>query len=136
MRVLRKILGVLFFVLPILAGAPASPAQTGNSSNVQGTITDPSGAVVANAEVTMHNPVSGFERSATTDASGNFSFSVPPGQYTITVNKGGYQSGSTEVVLTAGQSTAVSVGLTESSLSNLQVIGRTASTVAGNVRFG
>ena len=91
MRVLRKILGVLFFVLPILAGAPASPAQTGNSSNVQGTITDPSGAVVANAEVTMHNPVSGFERSATTDASGNFSFpNVPFNPYHVSVNATGF----------------------------------------------
>src|ERR1700727_3777148 len=91
MRFLRKILGVLIFVLPILAGAPGGSAQTGNSSNVQGTVTDPSGAVVANAEVTMHNPVSGFERSATTDASGNFSFpNVPFNPYHFSVNASGF----------------------------------------------
>src|ERR1700723_3141644 len=91
MRFLRKILGVLIFVLPILTAAPSSSAQTGNSSNVQGTVTDPSGAVVANAAVTMHNPVSGFERAATTDAAGNFSFpNVPFNPYHLTVTASGF----------------------------------------------
>jgi Carboxypeptidase regulatory-like domain/TonB-dependent Receptor Plug Domain len=91
MRFLRKILGVLVFVLPILTAAPSGWAQTGNSSNVQGTVTDPSGAVVANAAVTMHNPVSGFERAATTDAAGNFSFpNVPFNPYHLTVTASGF----------------------------------------------
>ena len=91
MRFLRKILGVLIFVLPILTAAPSGSAQTGNSSNVQGTVTDPSGAVVANAAVTMHNPVSGFERAATTDAAGNFSFpNVPFNPYHLTVTASGF----------------------------------------------
>ena len=91
MRVVRSILWLLVLVLPILADAPASPAQTGNSSNVHGTVTDPSGAVVSNAEVTMHNPVSGFERSTTTDASGDFSFpNVPFNPYHVSVNATGF----------------------------------------------
>ena len=90
MRTLHRF-GVLFLCLWILAGAPAGSAQTGNSSNVQGTVTDPSGAVVANAEVRMHNPVSGFERSATTDASGNFTFpNVPFNPYHLSVNATGF----------------------------------------------
>jgi hypothetical protein len=92
-KFLSKFVVSLFFVLPVLAGAPASPAQSGNSSNVTGTVTDPSGAVVANAAVTMHNPVSGFERSATTDASGNFSFpNVPFNPYHLTVSASGFAS--------------------------------------------
>jgi hypothetical protein len=91
MRFLRNFLGVLFFVLPILIGPPGSSAQTGNTSNLQGTITDPSGAVVANAVVTLHNPVSGLERSATTDAAGNFSFpNVPFNPYHLTVSATGF----------------------------------------------
>ncbi len=58
---------------------------------MQGTVTDPSGAVVANAAVTMHNPVSGFERAATTDAAGNFSFpNVPFNPYHLTVTASGF----------------------------------------------
>jgi Carboxypeptidase regulatory-like domain len=91
MRLLGKILGVLVFVLSILAAAPSGSAQTGNSSNVRGTVTDPSGAVVANAAVTMHNPVSGFERAATTDAAGSFGFpNVPFNPYHLTVTASGF----------------------------------------------
>src|SRR5262249_28649303 len=44
----------------------------GNSTSVIGTVTDPSGAVVPNATVEIRNPVSAFERTVTTDASGRF----------------------------------------------------------------
>jgi len=70
--------------------------------------------------------------SATTDASGNFTVSVPPGVYTVTVNKGGYQSGSTQVTAAVGATETVNVELTESSLSNLQVIGRTSASSGQN----
>ena len=91
MRSLYRILGVLFFVLPLLALSPGISAQTGNSSTVQGTVTDPSGGVVSNAVVTMHNPVSGFERSATTDASGAFNFSnVPFNPYHLSISAAGF----------------------------------------------
>jgi hypothetical protein len=93
MRLISRLFASLCFVLVVLAGGPASSAQTGNSSNVLGTVTDPSGAVVANAIVTMHNPVSGFERSSTTDASGNFSFpNVPFNPYHLTVSATGFAS--------------------------------------------
>src|SRR5580692_5348029 len=91
MRFIRAFLGALFFVFGALAAVPASIAQTGNSANVTGTVTDPSGAVVAGANVTIHNPVTGFERSFTTDASGNFSFAnVPFNPYHLSVSATGF----------------------------------------------
>src|ERR1700733_3660150 len=91
MRFIRAFLGALFFVLGAFAAVPASIAQTGNSANVTGTWTDPSGAVVAGANVTIHNPVTGFERSFTTDASGNFSFAnVPFNPYHLSVSATGF----------------------------------------------
>src|SRR3984885_3672168 len=91
MRFIRAFLGALFFVLGAFAAVPASIAQTGNSANVTGTVTDPSGAVVAGANVTIHNPVTGFERSFTTDASGNFSFAnVPFNPYHLSVSATGF----------------------------------------------
>ena len=58
-----------------------------------GTVTDPSGAVVPNATVTIHNPVSGLDRSTTTDPSGNFSFpNVPFNPYHLTVTAQGFSS--------------------------------------------
>ncbi|HYK49446.1 MAG TPA: carboxypeptidase-like regulatory domain-containing protein, partial [Terriglobales bacterium] len=44
----------------------------GNSTSITGTVVDPSGAVVPNATVEVHNPVSQFNRSAVTDSKGNF----------------------------------------------------------------
>jgi hypothetical protein len=44
--------------------------STGNSSAVIGTVLDPTGAVVANATIEIHNPVSGYNRSTTTDSAG------------------------------------------------------------------
>ena len=66
-------------------------AQTGNSSTVSGTVLDPSGAIVANAAVTIHDPVSGYERSAVTDSSGSFTFpNVPFNPYHMTVTAKGF----------------------------------------------
>ena len=62
-------------------------AQTGgNTGNIAGTVTDPSGAVIAGAAITIHNPVSGLDRVTATDTSGNFSFvNVPFNPYHLTV---------------------------------------------------
>lgn len=67
-------------------------AQTGgNSTSVTGTVLDPSGAVVANASVEIHNPVSGFSRTATTDSAGRFAIAnVPFNPYHLLVTDPGF----------------------------------------------
>ncbi len=79
-------------VLCFLAAGPIAQAQNGgNSTNVTGTVTDPTGAVIPGATVTIHNPVSQFERTAATDASGNFAFAnVPFNPYHLTVSATGF----------------------------------------------
>jgi hypothetical protein len=49
-----------------------------NSGSISGTVTDPSGAVVQGATVTVENPVSGYLRTAKTDSTGRFQFSNLP----------------------------------------------------------
>ena len=46
--------------------------SAGNSGSINGSVVDPTGAVVANATVEIRNPVSGFDRTTTTDAAGKF----------------------------------------------------------------
>ncbi len=67
-------------------------AQTGgNSSTISGTVADPSGAVIPGATVVIHNPVSQFSRTTTTDGNGRFTFSnVPLNNYHLTVNLSGF----------------------------------------------
>ena len=91
MRFARAVLGVLLLLAAAWSMAPASKAQGGNSVNVGGTVTDQTGAVVPGATVTIHDPVSGFEESATTDASGNFTIpNVPFNPYHMTVTAKGF----------------------------------------------
>jgi len=92
MRFARAVLGILLLLAAAWSMAPESKAQAGgNSVNVGGTVTDPTGAVIPGATVTIHDPVSGFEESATTDASGNFTLpNVPFNPYHMTVTAKGF----------------------------------------------
>jgi len=74
MRIGSALPGILLVAVCLLAAGSAAMAQNaGNSTAVTGTVADPSGAVIPGATVTIHNPVSQYERSTTTDATGNFS---------------------------------------------------------------
>jgi hypothetical protein len=66
-------------------------AESGTSGAISGTVFDPSGAVVANATVEVRNPVSGFSRTAVTDAAGKFTVpNVPFNPYHIQVTGQGF----------------------------------------------
>jgi hypothetical protein len=70
---------------------PALSAQSRSYTSVSGTVTDPSGAVVPGATVEIHNPVSQFERSTTTDNGGSFSIqNIPFNPYHMTVTGSGF----------------------------------------------
>jgi Carboxypeptidase regulatory-like domain/TonB-dependent Receptor Plug Domain len=94
MRIAKALVAVQLCLLCLLAvQVSITHAQSGNSSAIQGIVTDPSGAVVANAAVTIHNPVSGLDRSTATDNSGNFAFpNVPYNPYHLTVTAAGFAS--------------------------------------------
>ncbi len=62
-----------------------------SSSSLQGTVTDPSGSAIPNAALTLSNHESRIERTATTDAQGEYRFlSLPPGTYSLTVTAQGF----------------------------------------------
>jgi hypothetical protein len=79
--------------------------------NLSGTVTDPSGAVVAGANVVATGPTG--ERSVTTDAEGRFLFQLLiPGYYSVRVSKEGFKTAevkSAEVV--TGRTSSVSLKL-------------------------
>ena len=69
-----------------------------------GTVTDPTGAAIANAKVTVTNPATDLNLSTTTNSSGNYTVKeVPPGIYKITVEAAGFKTVSnTGVTANAG----------------------------------
>jgi Carboxypeptidase regulatory-like domain/TonB-dependent Receptor Plug Domain len=88
----KKSLHAAFVVVFYLAlGLHAYAQSGGNSASINGTVLDPSGAVVPNVTVEIRNPVSHFDQSATSDGAGRFSFSnVPFNPYHLTVTGTGF----------------------------------------------
>jgi hypothetical protein len=74
-----------------------------HGQSISGTVTDPTGAVVVNATVGIHNPVSGYSRSTSTDTAGKFSFpNVPFNPYHLTVAAKGFAPYAQDVELRSG----------------------------------
>ncbi len=62
-----------------------------STSSLRGTVSDPQGAVLAGASVTLTNANTGFSQSSKTDGAGVYQFlQVPPGTYTLTVSMAGF----------------------------------------------
>jgi len=65
------------------------------SGTITGVVRDPSGAVVAGAQVSCINNDTGLTRTTTTNASGDFGCpTLPPGHYTTTATHQGFKQGS------------------------------------------
>jgi len=83
-------LRVSFVFIVLLLAALSGRAQT---ATVGGMIVDASGAVVSGASVTAQNTETGVSRDAATNDAGLFRFSnLPPGPYTVTIEKQGFKS--------------------------------------------
>lgn len=89
---MTRILAICVLGLSILIVArPVFGQSLGNAGTIQGNVSDPSGAVVAGATVTIRNPVSGYTQSATTTADGSFRFNnIPPNPYHLEVTASGF----------------------------------------------
>src|SRR3712207_3164802 len=77
----------------VLAAPDYAAAQIGGSGSINGTVFDPTGAVVPNATVTARNVATGVETTGQTTGAGLYVISaLPPGEYTLTVKVPGFQT--------------------------------------------
>ena len=68
-------------------------AMAQSTSSIAGTVTDPSGAVVSGATVTIHSINLGTDRTVTSDSAGSYAVpSLQPGLYKVTVTAPGFSS--------------------------------------------
>jgi len=83
-----------FILLLFLALLPSSlPAQTSSTAALTGTVTDPTGAVIANATVTATNTGNGQVRTATTGSDGVYKIALlPPGTYSVKFEASGFET--------------------------------------------
>src|SRR5579862_8029081 len=71
----------------------AAVAQVVTDSGIGGIVTDPSGAPVASASVNARHQATGASWNAITNDNGFYSFAVlPPGRYTLTCKREGFQT--------------------------------------------
>lgn len=97
---LRRSLFVFLLVLPWwLVGTSVSRAQSlGNAGTLQGVVTDPSGKVISNAEVRVHNPITGYHQQTRSGSDGRFKLTnLPPNSYHFTVKAPGFAEFVTDV---------------------------------------
>src|SRR3990172_577393 len=61
------------------------------TANITGVLTDPTGAVIVNADVTVENELTGLQRRTKTDATGFYAFRLlPVGRYRLTFEFSGF----------------------------------------------
>jgi len=83
----------IFAFLLVALAATQLFAQSGSNGTVTGVVDDGTGAVVPGAKVTITNPVSGYARSATTDAAGSYQFSnLPFNPYHLAIAAPGFDA--------------------------------------------
>jgi hypothetical protein len=90
----------------------ASSTWAQYSANIQGNVSDPSGAAVAQAKVALENLATHISSSTTTDAEGGYRFlSLAPGSYRISVEAAGFSKAETTVTLETNQNLSVPIAL-------------------------
>ncbi|HEY2116119.1 MAG TPA: TonB-dependent receptor, partial [Candidatus Angelobacter sp.] len=115
MRIFMKAalwLSSLALIVVVFLFCYQASAQTSNSGTIQGVVTDPSNAVIAGAKVEIHNPVSGYDRTVTTDGTGRFSLpNVPFNPYHLTVSVKGFAPYTQDVDIRSVVPTNMNIGL-------------------------
>jgi hypothetical protein len=94
--------GVLIALVGLMMCVPGLHAQT--TASLSGTVTDPTGAVIPNAKITLTDENTGAERTTVTGGTGSFSMpALLPGTYDIHVTAAGFQGYEQKgIVLNAG----------------------------------
>ncbi len=108
---MKRILGYLSVLLLALAVFTSLlPAQTAINGELTGTVTDPQGAVVPNAQVELKSLQTGETKNATTNSSGQYRFSLlKPGGYSATVTAAGFQATTQNASVNLGQVTNLNI---------------------------
>jgi hypothetical protein len=82
---------------------PSLFAQNNVSGDVTGSVTDPTGALISGAKVTLKNNDTGATQAAITNSSGTYRASLlKPGPYTLVVTREGFETVSATVNVTPG----------------------------------
>ncbi len=104
-RFVAVVAALLLTAVPLFGQAPVG--------GLTGSVTDPNGAVVPGATVTLTRADTGFSRNVTTDAGGRYLLpSLPPGEYEVKVNAQGFSAQAKKVIVNVGLTGSLDFPLT------------------------
>src|SRR5581483_10065120 len=136
MHVRNLILAICAALFALIISIPAN-SQSLISGDVTGVVTDPSGAALPNATVTLKNTGTGQTQTTTTNGTGAYRFSLlPPGGYTVQAEASGFQTTTQNVSVVVGQASAVNIQLSvgaESQTVEVTAEGGVIQTQNGNI---
>jgi hypothetical protein len=129
-------LPIASFLMLVLVASPALAQKI--TGTLRGEVTDPTGAVISGAKVTVTNEDTGLTRSGTTTSAGIYVFSdLPVGSYRIQVESQGFKSEvRSKVVLNVADARAVDVQLQTGDISevvDVEVAAVAVKTVGADV---
>ena len=120
----RRFSSLLILSLTLLAfqfSVPPMTAQT-TTSTIEGTVTDPNGAVIAGATVKASGTTLATERTAATDADGIYRLAaLPAGTYTVTVSQSGFSQSASRIELTLNRTATLNFQLQVGTVDNTVV---------------
>ena len=130
MGVLAKGTRIVLFVLICILMPAQIFGQAISTGTIQGVVTDPAGATVTGAAVTLTEMATSTTRTAVTNDSGRYTLSnVPPGVYDLTISKAGFRvTKFTKQEVTVGASVTLDVKLELGS--NVETVEVTANSAA------
>ncbi len=110
----------LLFVLLLVLGLGVFVLAQSDAGRVVGTITDPSGAVVTNATVTITDAATGRQVSVTTGAAGEYAVNaLPVGRYHAEVSQTGFKTATADFTIDVNQVIDLSLKLETGSASTV-----------------